>query len=230
MATKKQNSKSSIPHNAPLTAFDKARIVWYERYGSAIVEKNRYFVLLAFAVIMIIALAFAIAVMAPLKTVVPYYIKVMTDGSAVVDTNSVGTNDYKPGESEKRYFLANWVNRLLTIDSYLIKKNITQNYLQTSGKATNELADFLRETKPVEIVTEDPTVTQTVKINGINFLQDDAALVKVTTVRRTRDKTDTKSWLVTLHFVLIPPTNPDEILKNPIGLFVTHFDVAAEIN
>jgi type IV secretory pathway TrbF-like protein len=79
-------------------------------------------------------------------------------------------------------------------------------------------------------VTEDPTVTQTVKINGINFLQDDAALVKVTTVRRTRDKTDTKSWLVTLHFVLIPPTNPDEILKNPIGLFVTHFDVAAEIN
>ena len=230
MFSKKQSKKTSVPSNAPITAFEKARIEWFERYGSAVVEKNRYFVLLVLAIIMIAAMGFSIAALTPLKTIVPYYIKVSGDGSATVDSSSAGSTDYKPGESEKRYFLANWVTRLLTIDTYLTRKNIKENYIQTSGKATDELTNFIHDAKPVELMVADPSLTQTVKINGINFLQDDAALVKVTTERRTKDTTETKSWLVTLHYVLVPPKDPDEILKNPIGLLVTHFDVTAEIN
>lgn len=230
MLSKKQNKKGAVPSNAPITAFDKARIEWYERYGSAVVEKNRYFVLLVVAVVMVIAMAFSIAAMAPLKTVVPYYIKVANDGSVSVDSSGIGSSSYKPGEAEKKYFLAGWVTRLMTIDPYITKKNINDNYLQTSGKANDELTAYLRDQKPIEAMTADPNLTQTVKINGINFLQDDAALVKLSTERRTKDNVETKSWLVTLHYVLIPPKDPDDILKNPLGLFITHFDVSAEIN
>lgn len=231
LGKKQKKRQSTVPSNAPITAFEKARLAWFEVYGSAVVEKNRYFVLLFVAGIMIVVLGFAIAAMLPLKKVVPYYIRVADNGTAVVDQSAAnGESSYKPGEAEKKYFLATWVRRLMEMDPNLTKKNIQENYLQTSGKATAELTEYLKEEKPIEQLAADTSLTQTVKINGITFLQDDAALVKVSTEKRNKETAKVQSWLVTLHFIMVPPTDPDEILKNPLGLYVTHFDVSADVN
>jgi type IV secretory pathway TrbF-like protein len=79
----KKQPAAGVPANAPPTAFERARIEWFERYGSAIVDKNRAYVLTLALTLAVAALGFALASVTPLKTVVPYIIKVADNGSAV---------------------------------------------------------------------------------------------------------------------------------------------------
>lgn len=225
----KGDRRSSTPSNAPVNAFEKARVEWFERYGSAIVEKNRYFLLSVLGLAVIVALAFAIMAIVPLKTVVPYVIKVAENGSVTVDPNAA-RQSYKPGTAEMQYFLAKWVERLMTLDAYLTERNLNDAYMQTRANAMSEFTEFMQKEKPIEAIRKDATLTKVVKINAVTFLQDGVALVRATTQRRSSNTTaEEKTYLVTMHYVVSPPTTPESIMQNPLGLFITHFSVQEEM-
>lgn len=225
----KADRRAAAPSNAPVNAFEKARVEWFERYGSAIVEKNRYFLLSVIGLAVIIALAFSIMAIAPLKTVVPYVIKVSDNGSVTVDPSAARQN-YKPGTAEMQYFLAKWVEKLMTLDTYLTERNLNEAYLQTRANAMSEFTEYMQKEKPIEITRKDATLTKVVKINAVTFLQDGVALVKATTQKRSSNTpAEDKTYLVTIHYAVSPPTTPEMIMQNPLGLFITHFSVVEEM-
>jgi len=182
----KKETYAGVPPSAPITAFERARIEWFERYGSAVVDKNRAYVLTVVLTCAIAALGFALASMTPLKTVVPYIIKVADNGSAVPVSGAA--QNYQPGEPERRYFLAQWVSKLMTLDPFLTERNLIDASSLARGKAIQELADWVRLEKPIEAVRKDASLTRVVSINTVSFLDAGVALVRVSTEMRSLNR------------------------------------------
>lgn len=215
--------------NAPLTAFDEAQNRFFEIYGSSKVESSRWFV--AFVVAMGVAAVLGIALynVYPLKTVVPYMVKV--DGQSGAVAQVVTASEFKPDAAVKSYFLSQWVEQVMTLDPYQTQKSIKKAYSVTRDKANSEFTELLSIDKPIERLVGDPSLTRVVKINSINpGLSDGIAFVRITTEERSGPgAVKTKRYVFTIHYAIVPPQNEGEIRINPIGMFITHFVRSDEV-
>lgn len=216
--------------NSPITAFDKARIEWFERYGSAVTGSSRMFFLAMAQMFAIVAMAITIMMMMPLKTVVPYIVEVNKEGQPT--SAPVAMKSYNPGDAEKKYFLAEWSTQLLTLDRYFTNTNLLAAYSRVRDKATSEFGAYVEENKPAEALRLDPNLTRIVKIRSVAFVSEGAALVRAGLETRSGkgQTVQRKNVILTIHYSLIPPKTEQEILDNPIGLFVTHFAVSEDLN
>lgn len=218
------------PRNAPNPAFEKARRIWFENYGSSIVEKKRYFVLAVVVGVALIAQSIAIWTMLPLKTVVPYVVTVekLTGRVSVEDATA---QRYKPGAPEQRYFLAQWVTKLLLIDRNLTERYLPQAYKLCRDKAIQQFIKWNNDDRPLERVTKDGTLTRTVTIKSISFIQEGAAIIRLSTEERGGGaELKVKSFAITVHYALVPPEDERVMLDNPIGLYVTHFGFSEDLS
>ena len=218
----------SVPDNAPITAYEHARIEWFERYGCAVVDRNRYFLFSLIACAALAAMAFALLALVPLKTVVPYVVRVADNGSAMAAP--AAAQRYSPGQPERAYFLAKWVTNLMTLDAYMTERNLAEAYTQTSGVASNEFLDWLKDQRPVEAVKKDPSLVRTVAINTVTPLEEGIMQVRVRIETRSLSRApESKRYQVTIHYAIVPPKTEADIIKNPIGLFITHFTINEEL-
>lgn len=222
--------KTEHPKNYPATAFEKARLTWYEQYGSAVVGSNRMFLLAVIMVVAVALLCITIMMMMPLKTVQPYLVKVNADGMAVATPVELAT--YRPGDAEKKYFLSDWAIKLLTLDRFLTNKNLLDAYDRVRDKAIPEFAEYVETNKPAEALRLDPNLTRVVKIRSVAFISDGAALVRAALETRSgKGNTFTrKNVILTIHYSLVPPKTEQDIFKNPIGLYITHFALSEDLN
>jgi type IV secretory pathway component VirB8 len=110
------------PPSAPLNAFERARVEWFERYGCAVVDRNRLYVGWVLTTIALVAACGALMVLMPLKTVEPYVVRVADNGLAIADR--VAAQNYRPGRAERTYFVSRWVKKryfaLLIRDRYVV--------------------------------------------------------------------------------------------------------------
>lgn len=215
--------------NAPLTAFDEAQNRFFEIYGSSKVESSRWFV--AFIVAMGVAALLGIALynVYPLKTVVPYMVKVDSQTGAVAQV--VTAANFKPDAAVRSYFLSQWVEQIMTLDPYQTQKNVKKAFSVTRDKAVTEFTELLRTDKPIERLVGDPSLTRVVKINSINpGSSDGIAFVRVTTEERSGTGASTaKRYVFTIHYATVPPQTEADIRINPIGMFITHFVRSDEV-
>jgi hypothetical protein len=113
--------RTSAPaSSAPLNAYERARVEWFERYGCAVVDRNRLFVGWVLTTLALLAACIALVVLLPLKTVEPYVVKVADNGLAIADR--AAAQRYRPGRAERTYFVSRWVQQLLTVDPYLTER------------------------------------------------------------------------------------------------------------
>lgn len=213
------------PAQAPVTAFERAPQAWFEAYGMPVVERTRYFLLALLLALALLATAVALAITMPLKSVVPYVIE--RNDSGAVTPMPAAAQKYLPGVAEKRYFIAQWAKKLLTIDRYFTETYLSEAYLSTRGKATAEFTDWLRRNAPIAELQKDPSLTRTVAISSVSLLQDDVALVRLSTERRSMSNPEahTSRSVLTVNFVVQAPRTEEELFRNPIGLFVSHFAI-----
>jgi len=218
-----------VPKNAPLTAFEKARFIWFEQYGHAVVERNRYFIALIILALLNIAQGMAIYQMMPLKTVVPYVVKVADNGSVV--TSNVATSDFVAGDKEIAYFMVEWIKNVMTLDRQLTERNLKAAMRRTSGVASTQLSDHVKNTKPFIALSEMPDLVRTVDIVTMpSTISDKVMMLRIETVaRNSREVLVTKRYQVTLRYALAPPQTEQEIMDNPIGLFITDFKISEEL-
>ncbi len=205
-----------------------ARAQWFERWGAVQVERNRYFVCCVLLCIALGASAMALAFLMPLKRVVPYIVRVADNGAVALSPASA--QEYVPRQPERAYFLARWVSNLLALDAYLTERQLTEAYAQTRGLASPEFIDWLKQNRPLERLRKEPSLVQTVAINTVTPLQDEVVQVRVRCELRSLSLApEVRRFQVTLRYILVPPVTEAEIIKNPIGLFVTHFTVNEEL-
>jgi type IV secretory pathway TrbF-like protein len=160
---------------------------------------------------------------------VPYMVTVDRQNGAAAQP--VAAQAFKPDATVRTYFLTQWVEKLLTLDPYQTEKNIKVAYSLTRDKASREFTEFMQADKPIERLVKDRTLTRVPIINSINPGSDDGiAFVRVTTEERSGAGAPTaKSFMLTIHYVLVPPTSEAELRVNPLGMFITHFVKSDEL-
>ncbi len=225
-----QNQNSKLPpRGAPPGVCPRPEQLWFEVQGAPVVERNRYFLICLGLLLALTAACIALAMMAPLKTVVPFVLEKVEEGAVV--PAPMAAQQYQPGVPEKRYFIAQWARQLLTLDSHLTEQYLSEAYRVTRSKATVEFTDWIQRAGPMAELKRDPTLTRTVAISSVSLIQDQVALVRVAAERRNAGNpiANREKFVLTIHFTTVPPKSEEELLSNPVGLFVTHFLVNTDL-
>ena len=173
---------------------------------------------------------YAISVMMPLKTVVPYQIHI---DKHTGDTRATPINSAKfvVDEKQKKFFLARWVTKTLSLDPYTTESDIKEAYTFVRGKAVDEYRELMAKLQPMTRLGKDKTLTRTITINSTNFIADGSALVRIEAEERSAGIPSIKKrYVLNMHFEVVPPTTEKEIYENPNGIFVTHFAIQEETN
>lgn len=230
MIGKKKSTQGDDPiGNSPDVALARGRREWFERVGSPTVEKSRYFVMFVLVTILMIALVIALISMMPLTRVVPYKIEVDKQ-SGIVTSTPVAAKEFKPGQAEQQYFIVQWVRHLLELDPYVTERNLSDAYQLTRGKAIEEFTDFINKTQPIVRVKTNTGLTRSVNVKSVSFVDAGSALVRVATEERVLGQSAlVKDYVITVHFTMSPPQTEAEIIRNPIGIFITHFAINEEL-
>ncbi len=235
MAFNKQSARSrtgskdvNTMGNAPLTAYEQAKAEWAERMGSPIVEKNRWFLVSFLLIICLLLGLLGYVQLLPLKTVEPFVIEVeKLTGEA--RASAMRAKSYVPQEREIRYFTAQWLRQLVNIDP-ATPDALQTAYYHVRGPAVEAFKEYLAKTKVFAEIKSDPSLRRTTEISSLTFIQDRIILARiVTTTRSTRFAPAQKRYVVNINFELEPPKEEKDLLFNPIGFYVTHFDFREEL-
>lgn len=214
--------------NAPLTAYEQAKAEWAERMGSPIVEKNRWFLVSFLLVICLLLGLIGYNQLLPLKTVEPFLFEV-DKLTGEVRASAMKAKAYVPQEREIRYFTGQWLRNLVNIDPST-PDALQSAYGQVRGPAIEEFKDYLAKTKVFAEIKSDPSLRRTTEISSLSFIQERVILARiVTTTRSSRFATEQKRYVVNINFELSPPTEEKDLMINPIGYYVTHFDFREEL-
>lgn len=215
--------------NAPVTAFQKAELKFYEIYGSPKVESSRWFLVSLALLGMVLALVIAIVSIMPLKRVVPFLIGFDEKSGATL--RRAEAKEYTPDAAIRGYFLRDWAEKTFTVDRFLTDKNLKFAYSRTRGKASLELQDFLNEDKPFKRMADDKNYTRVVKIISVDpGKSTEVGFVRFQTEERSgQNEPRIRRYMLTVHYALVPPEEEQDLWANPIGLFVTHFVKSEEL-
>jgi type IV secretory pathway TrbF-like protein len=198
------------------------------RVGTSVDASRNFFVACVFALAFLVTLL-ALALVVNGRTIQPFVLQASGDGAIVPAAGHLVP--YRPGGAERRYFLAQWTRHLLALDSHLSESWLAEAYQQTRGKATLEFTDWLKAAAPLQTLKDDPSLSRSVEILGISLVDDEVALVRVACEERSlaRPTPTRHKQLLTIHFQTAPPASEEAILRNPIGLTVTDFQVGQDL-
>lgn len=209
---------------APNSPYLNARREWNERYGDYIKQAKTWriaaFVSMGIALVSVGGL---VSVSMQSK-VVPYLVQ-LDDHSDVVRVERADVLQ-KPDANAIRAALANWVIGARTIytDPQAEKDLIDATYAMTlpNSAAYQSLANYDRDNNPYELAA---TETVGVQVTLVVPISNESWQVDWTeTVKSPAGKViSTKDWQAMLTISLIPPTDPQQIMLNPLGVYVRQF-------
>ncbi|MEY2152282.1 VirB8/TrbF family protein [Rhodanobacter sp. 115] len=187
---------------------------------------NRRLLAALVAISMVAALqAFGIFRMLPLHERIPYFVTVDPNTAAVSVSNKVAEK-YTPSQASERYFLNKWVTDLLTIDPR-VRERLPNTYAMLRGAALSEWNAFIfNNYKPLEQLRKNESLRIYPTVDAIGFIDDESAAIRVTL--HSADGTTVRHLLVTVKFAILPPQTDADVYRNPIGLWITHFEVTDE--
>ena len=206
-----------------------AALAAWEKRGGPNFRRDRLVTLAILAMITTTAAIVAIIMMMPLKTITPYIIE--TDGSGETVAIGAAREGFNPSEAQIIYSISRWVESLWGIDRVLVKHNLESAYTMTRGKAADVFRQHVASYRPIERSVSDLSLSASVQVKAVNFLPNDSntGLVRFEVTERRKDTAPVvRTYMMTLHWVIIPPTTIEEIQVNPIGFFVTDFSWTQE--
>lgn len=215
--------------NTPYTAYEASRAEWAERNGDNTVNQSRFFILALIGFGTALMMGGALWALVPLKTVVPYNITFDRDTGETTVSRITSAN-FVPDQVQKGYFIGRWVRHVMTLDPFTTERDLSEAFGFVRGKAIGEMREFISSTQPVARLQRDKTLTRTVAISTLQFIDANIAQVRIVTQERTaKASAPQKRFVVTIHFVLDPPATEAQMLENPIGLYIVHFSISEEL-
>lgn len=168
--------------------------------------------------------------MLPLKERVPYFVEADARSGEVRSSTSVA-QIFKPDEKNLRFFLGRWTTNLLTIDTRSKEYLLPESYMYLRGAALAEWSEWVtKRDQPLKKLVENANYRREARVSSISLVADGVALVRVTLVGRTgASAAQEVRKLVTIHYSFVPAESEDDVLKNPLGLYITHFTISDEL-
>jgi type IV secretion system protein TrbF len=214
--------------DAPVGMYDDAKDQFAEIYAGSRVASARMFVVAAISGLVSIASVGGVVLLSRNNVAEPWIVEVNKD-SGVVD-RPVRVVSMRPSDAVIKAELAKWVVKVFTIDAIQTPQLMREANQLTRGLGTSQFAEFRLQQKVLERMTQDPSLQRKVNIASVDASQNGLAFVFLSTqeAQGTAASTATASWRVTLKYELSPPKTEQEILANPLGLFVTSMNVTQE--
>ena len=208
-----------LPPDAP----DAGR--YFERFAAPLLARNRLFLLLVLESVALILLGVAFLSQGPDGNRVPYLVREHASGRVTVQ--SLGQLSFTPGHNSLRYFLGRWTVRLLSLNPALTASSLAADYEWTRGAAVGQFTHWVRTTAPLAVLTRHPNRVRTVRLESLSFLPGNVALIRCRTTRRSNRSAGVQrtEWVLTLIYLIVPPRTSSAVLKDPIGLFITNFNI-----
>jgi len=229
---KKAVTDATPPANAPPTALEPKMIrAWFEAYGKPVVDRNRMVLAVLALSGGIGAMALALASLMPLKTIQPYVI--YTDNAGRIAADPVGAKQYRPDWNAVRYFLANWATKAMSVEPGLTRRNLEEAFrFLRDGAPTIFTEEIITRRKPIERTATEPTLSDLAQVIAINPIDDKTVLMRVRTTEYTKTKpghSKIENYSLTVRYEIAPPTTEEEIMRNPLGIYITHFSLTREL-
>jgi Type IV secretory pathway, TrbF components len=213
----KDKTAANNPHLA-------AKEEWSEAYGSYVAAANNWRIVALLSLLIGLVAVGAFVWKSNEQTITPYIVEVNQLG----EVNRLFKADVasKPNAAMVRTALRNWIigARTVYVDMRATADLINRTYSMTlpSSPAYTMLANYHRENDPYKRAADE---TVEVTVNAIVPISDESWQIEWNEIRRGRQGTilDEKQWQATVTIVLAVPKTEEQILANPIGLFVKQF-------
>lgn len=180
----------------------------------------------------VIVLSLTIFVMMPLKKSIPFVVHVdNTTGEVSVPQQQV-MSQFTPAWANESFFLRRWLSDLFTINQYLTVQQYDPRAREfiRGQNAITEYNDFRYEDQTFDRLAKDPTLVRDARITALTPIAGtkNGAVAEVTLTTRNAGQVTVVHKLVTLYFVVLTPTDPREIIRNPIGIYITDFKITTK--
>lgn len=219
---------SDLPNTPPIAKADSNEIkLFAELFGDPLVTNSRLWVALFIALCVIACMALAISAMLPLKSIALKIVEVDKETGAVVRISSAP--DYTPTAAMVKAKLNEWAEQMTVIDPYVTRENLRKSTALLKGKAVSEHADWLKEQNQFKRMLDNPQLVRTYKLTSIDVSKPNIAFLFFTTTERGAGEPKIVRWRLTVHYVSAPPTTEEDLLRNPVGLGLSHFEFSPEI-
>lgn len=191
--------------------------------------------LTGFLLLSVTALAIAIASLAPLKTAVPYLLRVDSTTGYVDKLEPYNSETATIDESVVRYFLARFVENREGYDWYMIQSMYDFVEMTASRPIFDAYKSYMLndELSPLKKLANRNKIQ--VKVNGITFLNKDTAQIRFTKMISELDGKPAvgykpSKWIATVTFDFNRKIKTEEErLINPLGLNIASYRVDAEV-
>lgn len=175
--------------------------------------------------------ALALALLMPLKTVVPYTITVDRQTGAAALARGIQLGPLSQNDALLQSVLAQYVIARETLDATDLAANYRKVGLWSAGSARTDylrIMDRRNPTSPLNGATAATLVQTTVK--QVTVMSPTSALVRFSTDRRDGDGPVTRTdWATVIQFAFTGgPLSMEDRLINPLGFQVTHYRRDAE--
>ncbi|MER9609971.1 conjugal transfer protein TrbF [Mesorhizobium sp. M0312] len=212
----------------PVTPYQKAGQLWDERIGTARVQARNWRLMAFGCLALATGLSGGLLWQSMQGRVVPYVVEVDHFGETRAVAPAI--QNYQPDDAQIAWHLGRFIQnvRSVSTDAVLVR----QNWLSAYDFATDRAALFLNE----YVKANDPfgqigTRSVSVQVTSVVRASDSSFQVKWTEqVFERGSLASTTRWTAILTVVIRPPTNTDQLRKNPLGVFINAIDWSRELD
>ncbi|KUM26928.1 conjugal transfer protein TrbF [Mesorhizobium loti] len=212
----------------PVTPYQKAGQLWDERIGTARVQARNWRLMAFGCLALATGLSGSLVWQSTQSRVVPYVVEVNRFGETRAPAPAI--QNYQPDDAQIAWHLGRFIQnvRSISTDPVLVR----QNWLSAYDFATDRAALFLNEyAKANDPFGQIGTRSVSVQITSVVRASDSSFQVKWTEQIFERGSlASTTRWTGILTIVIRPPTNTDQLRKNPLGVFINAIDWSRELD
>ncbi|HEY2355948.1 MAG TPA: VirB8/TrbF family protein [Phenylobacterium sp.] len=217
---------SGVPSRELTTYFAEAKRWDHDRLAAAVRSQRLAWSVAAGATGLAALATVAVAMLAPLKTVVPYVVRVdRTSGAVEVLTGLSGRRDEPYEEAVTKSFLAGYVRAREGWLAPASEANFRQVSIMSSPAEQQRWADLFRPTSANSPqIVFGPNGQVDVEVRAISFLSPHVANVRFHRLERRGGAVVESDWIATVafHYTRAPMAEADR-LRNPLGFQVDSY-------
>lgn len=198
---------------------------WNERISfNKLQEKSwRYMALLSSLMsVFLLASLLAVWFLRPMKV----YVAEVTKEGQVINVLPL-KKTYQPKIAEKNYFLRNFIQllRSLPLDPVVAKCNWISAYRFLNRRSATMMTDYLRKENPTSLLGKETKTIEIVKVDSMSNNSFEVHWIEHHFDLNGRNFLR-KNFIGDFVIAINAPTNEDQILHNPLGIYIVDFNIA----
>lgn len=214
-------------YNPKSPAEKNAKDIWDKREGSVIVQNHNLRRLNIGQLAVNLILVGAIAFLATKSSVQPFVVFANPENGEVWHVGTAQeAKDFEPGESIKKYFMANFIKKIreIPLDPVVRSQNLTTGFSFMTRSAATKLQSQLQNEKVQDMVGKKTVSVDIVSIVPMDSGNSYQVRWTETSYSIGEDKKDVTPYSGIFTVQTIKSDDEKQVAVNPIGFYITDFN------